>query len=145
MNQHLTMMQQRYTHNNQKRQGLRAPSLHWGENTMKVVLKKSKTNEPYTFSFVDGEYRAIVRSESYREKKNALKGIASVKNNCMNNARYEMKESRNGKFFFNVKARNGQVVGTSALYESRDERRDAVERLKIGARDAITILDEPLG
>ena len=108
---------------------------------MKVVLKKSQTSEPYTFAFVDNKGKSILRSENYQAKKGALNGIASVKKNCVNDARYEMKETKNGKFFFNVKASNGQIVGTSAFYASMQERSDAVSKLMAEAPNAA--VEEP--
>jgi len=103
---------------------------------MKIVLKKSQTSEPYTFAFVDSEDQSIVRSENYRARKGALNGIESVRKNCLNDARYEMKETKNGKFFFNVKASNGQVVGTSAFYVSMLDRSNAVAKFKSQAPNA---------
>ena len=105
---------------------------------MKVVLKKSQKSEPYTFAFIDSEGKSIVRSENYQAKKGALNGIASVKKNCVSDARYEMKEANNGKFFFNIKASNGQVVGTSAFYASMEERSSAVARFKAEAPNSPT-------
>jgi uncharacterized protein YegP (UPF0339 family) len=106
---------------------------------MRVVLKKGKTSAPYTFAFVDSEDRSIVRSEIYRARKTALNGIESVKKNCLNNARYEMKEAKNGKYFFNLKASNGQVVGTSTFYETMEQRIFGIAKLKIGAPDAVMV------
>lgn len=47
-----------------------------------------------------------------------------------------MKESKNGKFFFNVKASNGQVVGTSMLFATEADRSKAVAELKSGGPGA---------
>jgi uncharacterized protein YegP (UPF0339 family) len=103
---------------------------------MKVILKKGLTKEPYTFAFIDSEGKSVVRSENYQAKKGALNGIASIKKNCVNDRRYETKETKNGKFYFNVKASNGQVVGTSAFFSTMEERSSAVARFKADAADA---------
>ena len=99
---------------------------------MKVVLKESQAQEPFSFSFINGEGKSVVKSENYKVKKSALNGIESVKKNCQDDKRYEMKESKNGKFFFNVKASNGQVVGTSMLFVSEADRSAAIAELKSG-------------
>ena len=51
-------------------------------------------------------------------------------------ARYERKESTNGKPMFNLKATNGQVIGTSELYESIAARENGIESVKKNAPDA---------
>ena len=103
---------------------------------MKAILKESQAKEPFSFSFVDDADKAVVKSENYTAKKSALNGIESVKKNCANDGRYELKESKNGKFFFNLKASNGQIVGTSALYASEAERAEAMALLKKEGPDA---------
>jgi len=102
---------------------------------MEVILKKSEAAEPFTFAFVaDGA--TIIRSENYKAKASAVNGIASVKKNSQVDARYEMKESKNGKFFFNIKSTNGQIVGTSALFATEEDRANAITTLKTQAPDA---------
>ena len=97
---------------------------------MKAMLKKSQAQEPFSFTFKSDEGKALVKSENYTAKKSALNGIESVKKNCQNESRYDLKESKNGRFFFNLKASNGQIVGTSALFSSADEREHAIDQLK---------------
>ncbi|HHH38391.1 MAG TPA: DUF1508 domain-containing protein [Sedimenticola sp.] len=97
---------------------------------MKVILKESDAQEPYSFSFVTDAGKAIVRSENYKAKKSALNGIESVKKNCQDDRRYEMKTAKNGKHFFNVKASNGQVVGTSMMFATEADRDAAIAELR---------------
>ena len=97
---------------------------------MKAVLKKSSAQEPFTFSFVDVDGKMVVKSENYAAKKSALNGIESVRKNCQQDGRYEMKEAKNGKYYFNVKASNGQVVATSAMFGSEADRDEAIAKLK---------------
>ncbi|MGV6858744.1 MAG: YegP family protein [bacterium] len=108
---------------------------------MKVVLKKSDAAEPFTFAFLGGDGKTIVRSENYKEKRSAVNGIESVKKNCVEDKRYEMKESKNGKFFFNLKAANGQAVATSMLFASAADRDKAVAELK-GSAPAAEVDDQ---
>ena len=104
---------------------------------MEVILKKSEAAEPFTFRFMkDG--KVVVKSENYKAKSSAVNGIESVKKNSQLDERYELKESKNGKFFFNVKASNGQIVGTSALFDSDAERAKAIALLKAEAPKAST-------
>ena len=96
---------------------------------MKVIMKKSEAREPFSWTFQDNG-KSILRSENYKEKRNAVNGIASVKKNCGNDKRYELKTSSNGKFFFNLKAANGQVIGTSPMFASEADRQAAIDALK---------------
>lgn len=104
---------------------------------MDVIIKKSEAKEPYSFTFVNDDGLKIVKSENYSAKRSALNGIESVKKNCTIDNRYEMKESKNGKYYFNLKASNGQIIATSHLFESETERNDAIEQLKQQAPEAM--------
>jgi len=97
---------------------------------MKVLLRKSQAVEPFSFVFQDSNGKTVLKSENYKAKDSAKNGIASVKKNCNEQKRYELKASKNGKFFFNLKAVNGQVVGTSAMFASKSERDNAIALLK---------------
>lgn len=103
---------------------------------MKAVLKKSDAAEPFTFSFVGKDGKTTLKSENYKEKRSATNGIESVKKNCVEDARYVLKESTNGKFFFNLKAANSQVIGTSMLYATEADRSAAIAELKSDAPKA---------
>jgi uncharacterized protein YegP (UPF0339 family) len=100
---------------------------------MKALLKKSAAAEPFSFTFVDDSGKMVLRSENYKAKDSASKGINSVKKNCTEDKRYVLKESANGMFFFNVKSANGQVVATSAMYPSEQERTEAINHIKSNA------------
>jgi uncharacterized protein len=100
---------------------------------VKIVVKKSQAAEPYTFSFLDTAGASVVRSENYGVKKSCLNGIESVRKNSQADSRYELAESKNGKFYFNLKATNGQVVATSTLFASEALRSDAIAFLKAHA------------
>lgn len=51
-------------------------------------------------------------------KPRAKNGISSVKKNCKDKSRYEILKAKNGKHYFNLKARNGLNIGTSQMYAS---------------------------
>lgn len=97
---------------------------------MKAILKKSSAAEPFSFTFVDSDGKMVLRSENYKAKDSANKGINSVKKNCTEDKRYILKESSNGMYFFNVKSANGQVVATSAMYPTADDRAQMINQVK---------------
>ncbi len=100
---------------------------------MKAILRKTQASEPYSFVFLDSQGKTLLKSENYKAKDSARNGIESVKKNCSNDARYELKKARNGKVFFNLKAANGQIVGTSAMFSSQTELDAAIAMLKSNA------------
>jgi len=97
---------------------------------MKALLKKSSAAEPFSFSFVNDEGKMVLKSENYKAKDSASKGINSVKKNCTEDKRYILKESSNGMYFFNIKSANGKIVATSAMYPSTQDRTKAIDQIK---------------
>jgi uncharacterized protein YegP (UPF0339 family) len=97
---------------------------------MKAILKKSQAAEPFSFAFVDAAGKTVLKSENYKTKDSALNGIASVKKNCHNDVRYAPKEAKDGRFFFNLKAANGQIIGTSTMFSTQSDRDKALAQLK---------------
>jgi len=97
---------------------------------MKVLVRKSEAESPYSFIFTDKDGGALIRSENYKQKTSCMNGVESVRKNCTVDERYELKVAKNGKFFFNIKASNGQIVGTSAFFDTEDERKSAITYIK---------------
>ncbi|RZK59805.1 MAG: DUF1508 domain-containing protein [Pedobacter sp.] len=108
----------------------------------KFVITKRK-NEEFQFNLKAGNGQVILASEGYKTKAACENGIASVSNNATQLNRYERKTSTNGKPYFNLKASNGQVIGTSEMYESEVARDKGIESVKNNAPDA-TIEDQTI-
>lgn len=92
-------------------------------------LSKSSDGQFY-FVLKAGNAEVILTSELYKAKASAENGIASVQTNCANDARYERKTASNGKPFFNLKAANSQVIGTSQMYASESSRETGIASVK---------------
>jgi uncharacterized protein YegP (UPF0339 family) len=92
-------------------------------------LNKSN-NGQYFFTLKAGNAETILTSEQYTSKASAENGIASVQNNCPNDERYERKTAVNSKAFFNLKAANHQVIGTSQMYASNASRDAGIDSVK---------------
>ena len=84
----------------------------------------------YLFVLKAGNGETILTSERYQARASAEAGIASVQANASIDARYELKSAANGKEFFNLKAANGQVIGTSQMYASAASRDVGVASVK---------------
>ena len=50
--------------------------------------------------------------------------------NCSEDSRYERKTSSDGKAFFNLKAANHQVIGTSQMYSSESACENGIASVK---------------
>lgn len=92
-------------------------------------LDKSSDGQ-YRFVLKAGNAETILTSELYKTKSAAENGIASVQTNCAQDERYERKTSTNGKPFFNLKAANHQVIGSSQLYASEATRDNGISSVK---------------
>ena len=90
----------------------------------------------FRFRLKAGNGENILASEGYKAKASAENGIESVKKNAPEEARYEKKETAAGKFMFNLKSTNGQVVGTSQSYASASSRDGGIESVMKNAPDA---------
>lgn len=80
-------------------------------------LSKSSDGQ-FRFVLKAGNSETILTSELYQTRASAENGIASVRANSSIEERYERKTSANGKAYFNLKAANHQIIGTSQMYTS---------------------------
>jgi uncharacterized protein len=89
-------------------------------------------NDKGQFSFVlkAANAQVILRSEQYESKASALNGVASVQKNAAAAERYEAKTASDGRAYFNLKAGNGQVIGTSQMYASEATRATGIESVQ---------------
>lgn len=101
----------------------------------KFVITKRK-NDEFQFNLKAGNGQVILASEGYKAKANCENGIASVRRNSQDDSKFDRKESSNGKPYFNLKATNGQIIGTSEMYESVASRDNGIESVKKNAPDA---------
>jgi len=97
---------------------------------------RKRTNGQFQFNLKASNGEIILSSEGYTTKANCEKGIASVKKNSIDDSKYDKKESKNNKWFFNLRASNGQVIGTSEMYESEKNRDNGIASVKKNAPDA---------
>ena len=84
-------------------------------------VNKSKADDFY-FVLKAGNGEAVLTSEMYKSQASADAGIASVQANSGADAHYERATATDGKFHFNLKAANHQVIGTSQLYTTEGSR-----------------------
>lgn len=101
----------------------------------KFKISTDKAGE-YRFKLNAGNNQTILVSEGYKAKASCLNGIESVRKNAPDDSKYERKQTASGKFMFNLKATNGQIIGTSEMYESAASRENGIESVKTNAPGA---------
>jgi uncharacterized protein YegP (UPF0339 family) len=102
----------------------------------KYLLTRSGTKYRFVLKASNGE--TILTSESYDTKGGATNGIASVKTNSPTDARYVRKNASNGSPMFNLKAANGEIIGTSETYSSEAAREGGITAVKTHGPNAVT-------
>ena len=101
----------------------------------KFVTKKGKDDQFY-FSLKADNGQVILSGEGYTTAAARLNGIESVKKNAGDDARFERLTASNGKFYFNLKSTNGQVIGKSQMYENEAGRDNGIQSVKNNAPGA---------
>ena len=94
-------------------------------------------NNQFYFRLKASNSKTILASEGYTTKDNCRNGISSVKSNAPSDSNYDRLTARNDKYYFNLKsAHNGQVIGTSEMYESKQGRENGIESVTHNAPTA---------
>ncbi len=83
----------------------------------KFEVYKDKAGE-HRFRLKASNGEIILTGEGYKEKASCAKGIESVKKNAVIAERFAKEKTKSGKFRFNLKSGNHQVIGTSQSYDS---------------------------
>jgi uncharacterized protein YegP (UPF0339 family) len=83
----------------------------------KFVISK-RTNDEFQFNLKADNGQVILTSQGYTTKASCENGIESVRTNSAANENFDRNKSSNNKDYFNLKAGNNQIIGTSEMYES---------------------------
>lgn len=118
----------------------------------KFVIKKTNTGVKFDLKASNGE--VILTSEVYSELPSCKNGIESVKTNAPianvedqttegfnteKNPKFEMYADKAGEFRFRLKAKNGQIIGTSEGYKAKASCLNGVESVKKNAPEGVVI------
>lgn len=100
------------------------------------MFELKKSGEKFHFVLKAANGQVILSSQMYASKASALNGIESVRTNSGNDSLYERKTAVNGKFHFNLKSTNGQIIGSSQMYASESGVTTGIESVKKNAAGA---------
>jgi uncharacterized protein YegP (UPF0339 family) len=100
---------------------------------MSKFVISTRSNGDFQFNLKAGNGQVILTSQGYSSKANCENGIESVRKNSQDDNRFERKIAANDKFYFNLTATNGQVIGTSQMYTTTGSRDNGIDSVKINA------------
>lgn len=92
--------------------------------------------EEYRFRLMASNGQNIGSSEGYSAKGGVDNGVASVKKNAMDKTHFDIFEGKNGKWYFNLKAGNHQVILSSQGYSSKTAAAEGVDSVMRNAPEA---------
>ena len=101
----------------------------------KFEIFKDKEGK-FRFRLKSGNGQTIIASQEYTTKKSCLNGISSVKNNSQDETNFERLRSKDGSHYFNLKAQNKLVIGTSQMYASSKSMEQGISSVKKNAMAA---------
>ncbi|KIA90642.1 YegP family protein [Kaistella jeonii] len=104
----------------------------------KFIISKRKNGE-YQFNLKATNGAIILTSEGYKAKASCEKGLESTKKNSEDDSKFDRKKSNNDKWYFNLKAGNGEILGSSEMYESSNGMEKGIESVKTNAPTAMII------
>lgn len=95
----------------------------------KFVISR-RSNDAYQFNLTAVNHQIILTSQGYSTLDACKNGVESVMKNGLLDAQFERKESKDGKAYFNLKATNGQIIGSSEMYESKAAMENGITSVK---------------
>jgi uncharacterized protein YegP (UPF0339 family) len=110
------------------------------------MFKSEKNNEFYFHLKAAGNSEIILQSEGYTRKASCLNGIESIKKNSQNEDNFDRLVAKDGEYYFNLVAGNGEIIGNSETYKSKQGRDNGIESVMRNAPDAeivdLTLADD---
>jgi hypothetical protein len=79
------------------------------------------------FHLLAGNGQLVLKSQGYASSRDAEAGIDTVRFNGAQTDAYQILESKDGQFYFNLLAGNWQVIGSSELYVTQSNAKRAVD------------------
>lgn len=91
--------------------------------------KYKDTDNKWRFRFKNQTGDILLKSEAYNSNAARTVGINSVMLNGTSYQNYKILEASDGTFYYNLVAQNGEIIGTSNLYLTEDERSADLDQL----------------
>lgn len=100
------------------------------------ITKNSCATQSYHWVLKAPNNETILTSETYSSRRMAENGINSARENSSDSSKFEEKIARDGSYYFNLLAKNHQVVGTSEMYTSKQGMQNGIKAVASYANHA---------
>ena len=90
----------------------------------------------FRFNLKADNGQVILSSQGYASKSGCENGIDSVRTNSQNDDMFDRCTAKDGSPYFNLKASNGQVIGSSEMYSGTSAMENGIASVKSNAPDA---------
>ena len=98
----------------------------------KFIIKKN-INEQYYFVLKANNSEIILTSEMYTQIHSLKNWIQSVIENSYYDSQYNRLISMDNKYYFTLEAENGEVIGVSETYNSKQAMENGIQSVKENA------------
>ncbi|MBU2912715.1 YegP family protein [Reichenbachiella agariperforans] len=102
----------------------------------KFEIFKGK-DEAFYFHLKAGNGEVILASQGYTAKASCQNGISSVATNSKDEANFEKKVAKDGRFYFVLHAANKQIIGNSQMYTTSSARDHGIHSVHDNATQAV--------
>jgi uncharacterized protein len=96
----------------------------------------------FHFTLLAKNKQVVLTSEAYNSRAAALNGIASVKKNAAKRDCFETRTAKNGKSYFVLMAKNGEIIGQSQMYAYRNSVYNGIKSVMANAPAAKMVADD---
>ena len=100
---------------------------------------KSAGGDGAVFTYHDSGRRAVLTSRRFETMGAAQLGAELVRGSVAIDDRYERLMARSGHPYFNLRAADGEIIGTSVMFNSPQERHGAIEAMQHDAPSAAIV------
>jgi uncharacterized protein YegP (UPF0339 family) len=94
------------------------------------LFKNDKITQKYHWVLKASNGEIILKSENYFNRDDALNGIHSCQTNSPDDENYDRLIAKDKSPYFNLKAQNNKIIGTSEMYSSPQKRDEGIESVK---------------
>jgi len=101
------------------------------------IFKSEKSGKHY-FRLKAKNGEIILQSEAYEAKGSAENGVASVITHAADEKNFEKRTAKDGQSYFVLKASNGEIIGKSEMYKSKQGMDNGIRSVRENSKGADT-------
>ena len=92
-------------------------------------------DDQFRFNLVEkteklNELKVLLISESYKTETGRNNGVKSVMENSQKDEQYDRLIAKDGSHYFNLKAGNGEIIGTGVMCDTSEQMEADIEAVK---------------